>query len=251
VFVLFASIGGRLLFGSQTPIDPLTVIANATLLFGFFSPSDTPVIGGWSIGLEVVFYVTFPLLMLLRERGVLMIMAATLLTAWISSDLSQQQTLSEGWSTYVSPANHWIFFCAGVYARIYCDRWDLGQSMRIALLLLLLFFGLICSAGATELQMVTGWRRIALIFSCIASVMLLSKFRITGRLLSKICTLIGGASYPLYLLHPLLFFIANPFFNMANFYVWLALIVTALILATIVDRYFDSMLQVRIKKMGW
>ena len=177
-----------------------------TLLFGFANPADTPVIGGWSIGIEVVFYVLFPLLMMFRGRAVLMLSAAVLLTVWVSTDLAGAETLSQGWTEYVSPANHWVFFCAGVYARLHVQRRRIGVSLALAVTGIGLIIAVAACLGATELQIVTGWRRALLVPISVALVAMVGQLPIQGRAMYRICTTLGGTTYPLYLVHPLVFF---------------------------------------------
>jgi exopolysaccharide production protein ExoZ len=251
VAVLVVSLAGKALLGGAKPIEPLTVLANATLLFGFADPAATPVIGGWSIGVEVVFYVVFPLLMVMRTRGAAMLAAAALLTAWVSVGLAQQPSLSDGWGRYVAPANHWIFFCAGAYARFHADRWRVGQAAALAFVAAALAVAAACVVGATELQLVTGWRRAVLVVLSIAVVAAIGRIAVASETMRSICTAMGGASYPLYLVHPLVFFALRGSVNESSMAWWLALIGVALVAAVLADRYVDSMIQRRMKRLGW
>ena len=96
VVVVLASLMGKWLLRAQIPAW-LPTLANLTLLFGFVNPAVTPVIGGWSIGVEVVFYVAFPLLLVMRDRAKLSLLCAVLFSAWISVDLAQNASLGDGW----------------------------------------------------------------------------------------------------------------------------------------------------------
>ena len=251
IAALVMSLLGKYLFSETKSVDYMEVIASVTLIFGFFNPAATPVIGGWSIGVEIVFYVFFPLLMLFRERSVSMLLVGAILTAWISNDLMQQQNLTNGWNTYVVPANHWIFFCSGAYARLHVDSWHIEQPAAIGLLVSLLLIASFCVTGATELQIVTGWRRVVLVVICILFVALVGKLVIFNGTIQSICIAMGGASYPLYLLHPLLFFATQGLVKDPTVASWLSLVCLALLFAYLVDRYFDSIVQRRIKRLGW
>lgn len=250
VAVVAATLIGKAVLGGKS-IDLMTLLANLTLLFGFANPADTPVVGGWSIGIEVVFYVVFPLLLLLRGRLISMLAAAVLLTAWISTDLARAATLSQGWNQYVSPANHWVFFCAGVYARLYAARWRIAAPLALIVIGIGLLVALAASLGASELQIVTGWRRALLVPISVAVIALVAKVEVKSRSLQSICLAMGGASYPLYLVHPLVFFAMRGLAEPAGVNLWIGLVLVSLLLSFLADRYLDSKIQRHIKRLGW
>lgn len=251
VVVLFASCVGKAMRSSANPIEPMTVLVNLTLLFGFVNPAATPVIGGWSIGVEVVFYVVFPLIMLLRNWAAAMLVAATILTAWISTDIAKSSTLADAWSDYVVPANHLLFFCAGVLARLYSTRWHITKGGALTTLFVILVVATATVAGATELEMVTGLRRAVLVGLCVALVAVVGRLKVTCSTLRSISNAMGGASYPLYLVHPLIFFGTRRIIDGSGIVGWLTLVVLALFIAIIADRYADIPIQRRIKSFGW
>ena len=52
---------------ARRPVDRSDLLLNVTLTFGLVNPGATStVVGGWSIGIEVVFYALFPLIVWLR-----------------------------------------------------------------------------------------------------------------------------------------------------------------------------------------
>ena len=249
VVVVATLLGKAVLVGKS--IDLLTFIANVTLLFGFANPAATPVVGGWSIGVEVVFYVVFPLLLVLRDRAVAMLAAAVVLTAWVSTDIARAASLPQGWNQYVSPANHWVFFCAGVYARLHAPRWRIGVPLALAAIGVGLAVAAVACLGASELQIVTGWRRALLVLISVAIVMLVGHIPVQGSAMQAISKAMGGASYPLYLVHPLLFFALRGRIEPGAAHWWIGLVASALVLAFLADRYLDSTIQRRIKRLGW
>ena len=55
----------KLFKGGVTSDLLLTYLLNATFLFGFFNPSmNATLVGGWSLGIEAIFYLLFPCFML-------------------------------------------------------------------------------------------------------------------------------------------------------------------------------------------
>lgn len=250
VVVLLATLAGKALLGGRS-IDLPTFVANATLLFGFVNPAATPVVGGWSIGVEVVFYIVFPLLMVWPGRALPVLLAAALMTAWVSVDIASRPALADAWGSYVMPANHWIFFCAGVYARLHADRLRLASGTSLALIAACIVVATLSALGASELELVTGWRRALLVPLSVAVVALVGNLAVSHGGLQVLCSAMGGASYPLYLVHPLVFFALKSRLDMGTVTAWLGLVLAVLVLAFLADRFVDSSIQRRIKRMGW
>lgn len=246
--VVLASILGKQLTGAEIP-SLYVIIANLFLIFGFFDPAQTPVIGGWSIGIEVVFYVAFPLLVVMRRHALAIIATSIFLSSWITGLISAHGTLEAAWSEYVSPANHIIFFAAGTYAGFYLRRshqWSLGKG-RLALVCVVSMIVFV-SIGADKLTVVTGLHRVLLVPLSILLVLVTSRISFHSK--SVFAALFGAASYPLYLIHPLVYFFGAQFFPEPSL-LFVALLFAALIFALLVDLLIDKPLQRRLKGMGW
>lgn len=246
--VTLASLAGKVVTGKELP-DIYVIAANLMLVFGFTDPTQTPVIGGWSIGTEVVFYVAFPILLVLRRHMLAVLAISVFLTAWISSRLSGLETLAQGWSLYATASNHLIFFAAGAYAGLYLrDRKPLNSAVALALVAIILSTVALISLQITELSAVTGIHRLILAPLSILLVVVTSYIRITR--LSLFASVFGGSSYPLYLIHPLLFFLVARILP-ANSFFFLLLLITAIMMALFVDLLIDKPLRRRIKAAGW
>jgi exopolysaccharide production protein ExoZ len=250
ISVVILTVAGKAVLGGKF-VDPLTLLANLTLLFGFANPASSPVIGGWSIGVEVVFYLIFPLLLVLRKQVILMFLASVLLTAWVSADIARLDTLANGWEQYVSPANHWVFFCAGVYARLHSHIWRISTRCVQFLIWIALSVTIVACLGATELQIVTGWYRVLFTVLSIILVALLGRISVRDEFLQKFSAAMGGASYSLYLIHPLVFFGMLSKIDITRISVWAVCVMCTLVLSYFVDRYLDSKVQRSLKRMGW
>ena len=243
------SVLGRHLTGGDD-VDGWVAVANAVLLFGFFDPAKTPVIGGWSIGIEVVFYLILPIMLLLHKHVRIFLAVSVFLTAWISYDLAQHSSLANGWSVYVAPANHFVFFAMGVAGGLINDRLR-PTSGRWVSIWCAAMVGLvsIMATGATELEVVTEWRRVALASISFATVMVISTWHVDPAA-SKFCRSLGGLSYPMYLLHPLVFFAAAAVVQINTIQIW-GLLVLCTLLAIAVDRLFEQPLQRIVRRSGW
>jgi peptidoglycan/LPS O-acetylase OafA/YrhL len=98
ILVIVATTVGRSLISMGSLPPPFLLLTNSTLLFGFINPASTPVVGGWTIGVEVVFYLLFPFVMLMRHRPFQMIGISFLLTLFVSHDVSLHGSLPEAWN---------------------------------------------------------------------------------------------------------------------------------------------------------
>ena len=249
--VLLLSVAGKLLVTGK-PVDPYVFLANLTLVFGIVDPAATPIVGGWSIGVEVVFYIVFPLLVLLRRSAVQVLLATLVLAAWMDNSLRMHTTLADGWLLYVHPANQAIFFIAGVYLSLFdghVRRLGSGPHIVAVALGLVAMMAFVGAGARDELALVTGWRRVLLVATSIALVAALARLSLEGTT-ARAGSLLGGLSYPLYLIHPLVFFAVGKRLDAAVPTLLFLLLATALV-AIAADRWFDAPLQRRVKGLGW
>jgi peptidoglycan/LPS O-acetylase OafA/YrhL len=190
-------------------IEPVTarrLLENLTLSFGLFHPNHSLLLGGWSIGVECVFYLAFPLLIwLTRWRGALPLIALlSCLVAWrITLQIPELPELQK-FNGYARVPNHaCLFLLGGVIAdlrartqlRLRGLHVVLGLSVVVAVLL-----------GARPVvydhfELVTGWDRVAGVALCVAAVLACSLHRGQARFAPG--AVLGDLSYAVYLLHPL------------------------------------------------
>lgn len=247
--IVLLSIAGKIAIGGDVP-DIFTAAASVSLVFGFIDPANTPVIGGWSIGVEVVFYAFFPFMLLLRRYASIFLVLSVFLTAWISWRLAALPDLPSGWHWYVHPANHMIFFAGGIFMRLGADSWrPRSPGVWLGIVACVLVVAVVIATGATELELVTSWRRILLVASALLIVAALGALR-TPPGLTGAADMLGGLSYSLYLLHPLMYFLLSRFIplNAASI---LLLAASAIVAAILVDRFADMPLQRRLKGANW
>ena len=187
-------------------------LSNASFLFGFFNPSTHAVlIGGWSLGIEAIFYLLFPLLMLgFRKKGggvLIFIILLALQTAWIYATVGSGDYSMRAESYHQIPAFAAYFMggcLIGVQRRNATP--NKHQSFGVGLLLILSGFGLMLAINPdTQGQELVGWRGAVLTAMCFLLVYLAGKIDLTGRL-ANISKYLGDSTYGLYLLHPIIFF---------------------------------------------
>lgn len=247
--VVIASLLGRLATGGEIP-GLFVILANILLVFGFVDPAQTPVVGGWSIGVEVVFYVLFPIFILLRRHALIIIGLSIFLTGWITASVAQGQDLVAQWAFYVLPANQLVFFASGVFAALWLrGRKPFLTGWRahavVGAILIAIF---LVSVGATEFTAVVGARRAALVLLSVMLVIATAQIRIER--FKLLASLAGGASYPLYLIHPLVFLLAIRILPESTL-MYIGVLCLAIAMAIAVDLTLDKPLQKRIKSFGW
>jgi peptidoglycan/LPS O-acetylase OafA/YrhL len=186
--------------------DYQTIILNATFLFGLVpGKHESVVLAGWSIGIEMLFYILFPLLAAAVKtiRGVVIaFIIACCSSAWVQWQLGQ----TFGSYGYMNLITHLPFFMAGFGGYRIWQHLEFSQSRAGWLLLgLSLFLSLIIVSGSvpslTYLPRPIYLDLWALIFGAlILSVCLVSITPLEHTTLRR-C---GELSFSLYLLHPVL-----------------------------------------------
>ncbi|MEI6655146.1 MAG: acyltransferase [Verrucomicrobiota bacterium] len=95
------------------------LLLNYSLLFAWVNPADSIPMGGWSIGVEMVFYAFFPLILVLArhamQTAVLVVCLAVAPAAVFAFGLLRPAADFSGqWGLYVNPLNHLFLFVIGI-----------------------------------------------------------------------------------------------------------------------------------------
>jgi exopolysaccharide production protein ExoZ len=227
---------------------------NLSGLFGFvkwdtyFSP------GVWSIGNELVFYVFFPFFVFFAKssKSVLTILSGVIFGLYLYFaffKLSQDQTLGEQWRNYVNPLNQVFLFLGGFLIGLLLHKLKLST----AIVLLMMFTGLglfiFYPVSGDSIHLVTGINR--LIFTACCFLICISFYKITFTLPSVIhkpLTLLGEASYSVYLLHPIIYTLTGIAFKFIGNHVYvfpesvrlLTAVGSTLLISYFVYQYFEK-----------
>ena len=250
----------------------LTYVLNATLLFGFYMPSTHAVlVGGWSLGIEVVYYLLFPLLMMsFRWRGLAWGVFGVLLAiqvAWIVATIGQASGYVPNAQAYHQAPAFAAYFMGGCLIGVVRRRglalalaWHLPQSLGLAGLVA--GFALLLAANPVQQgDELIGWRGVLLCSACFALVDLAGRVKLQG-ITERVAGYFGDATYGVYLLHPVIFFglvfAVLPRLGIASPTGWplpqrialLALVLTAAFaLALLSEKYFEKPLRAWGKRL--
>ncbi|MHA1161626.1 acyltransferase family protein [Enterobacter ludwigii] len=198
-------------YGSIT-VDTWRYIQNILLIFGITNPTDYMLMGGWSIGNEVVFYLLFPLLIIMlsgRIQTVILLTLSIVMFVYCGFFyLDSKVDLVPQWGLYINPLNQIYFFVFGLILAKYLQP-HAGKSKVFVLLGMLLSFCIFLAfpVGGNQINIIVGWNKVVLSTSI---VLLCAFFFLIGELkrfkiVHNFFQFMGDVSYPLYLLHGVFF----------------------------------------------
>ena len=228
-----------------------------SMFFGFVDPTMATLTGGWSLGVEFVFYFLFPFLALVCGRNLWRSAAAGIASAilmmWFSSTLEPAMDLGAQWVWFTHPLNHLFFFAIGYLCGVFylqmrdhnC-RW-LGNRGVIGVASIAIF-SLVCllGVGGAQIQIVTGYRRTLIS----VLVVMLVGLQIFWNLGGRAPRILGNASYALYLIHPMIVLHLLPHIGLEN--VWwqfVVVVVSSGMLAALSFTAFEKPIQRTLRKV--
>ena len=189
---------------------PLRLALNATFAFGLWDPAVWALlIGGWTLGIEFVYYLFFPLVarLLRHPWGSLAVFAAVVALQWW---WIYRTVGAAGWTAGVVSYHHVPAFGAYFLGGCMLGYWQRRESPAapewqgwvvafawVGLLLLLM--------PAAPGQELLGARGVVLFTSVFVAVWLSGKVRLQGRT-AALAEWFGDVTFGLYLLHPMLLF---------------------------------------------
>lgn len=182
---------------------------NFTGLFGFIDWTKYIGTGVWSIGNELVFYIFFPVFILLAKKSKVLfyIFSLTLLAIYIYFAfvvLDPNSTAASQNYEYIHPLNQVFLFLGGFLIGYFFKNLRPPNYLCIVILILSFVAFIFIPAEGDSIHLVTGINRI--LFTILCFTICFSFYKLSFRLptfFDKTLTKLGEASYSVYLIHPI------------------------------------------------
>ncbi len=192
---------------------------NLTGLFGFVKWQTYFSAGAWSIGNELVFYVFFPFFILFSKSFkplfiILSVLIFSLYLYFAYSELNPNMVLGDQWGVFVNPLNQVFLFLGGFLIGLLFNKTKINNSTIVTLLIFGLGLFAFIPAQGNAINLVTGENRLLFTFCCL--LICFCFYKLTFKfpvIIHKPLTLLGEASYSVYLLHPIIYDLVGRFRN--------------------------------------
>jgi exopolysaccharide production protein ExoZ len=240
----------KALAGGKSIVDAAaTGLLNLSFTFGFGNPvSISAVTGGWSLGIEFVFYLVFPVMLsATRSRAWLALLIATFVLQYINvSQTLGGKTFSDAWADYSHPLSFAFYFMAGCCIGRLVEEGRIRPSPRWMVVFLIAALPLLVLQGDDNL---TGWKGAAL--PVCAAVLALSAAGLPIRGIgSVVSNALGRMSYGLYLIHSLVFAAVSLLFSSQPTVLVAGLTITiSAVSALVIETFYEGPVQERLRKM--
>ena len=163
--------------------------------------------------------------------------------------LNPDVTLSEQWKNYVNPLNQVYLFLGGFLIGFFLHKHQIRNYVIITLLLLVLALFTFYPATGNTINLVTGTNR--LIFTSCCFLICICFYKLTFKFpqfIHKPFTLLGEASYSVYLLHPIVWALTGSVSRLFSKYICyfpvsarlILSVLSTLIISYLVYQYFEK-----------
>lgn len=191
------------------------LLLNFTGLFGFIKWDTYFSTGVWSIGNELVFYVFFPFFVFFHKKmrpvfWFFCVLIFTLFFYFTFFKFSHEMSWQSQWKVYINPLNQVYLFLSGFLVGVFLNTVNIKNRILEVLLILSALLFVFIPSGDNVISIVSGWLRIVFYTCCILICISFYKLKFSlPSFLHKPLTLLGEASYSVYLLHPIIWSIIN------------------------------------------
>lgn len=199
-------------------VTPVRVVENITMTFGLVHPNHAMVLGGWSIGLEYVFYLVFPVLAFIARSRTALYLLAGALALWAlpyNFGVVENAVEHRKFHAYVQIPNHAFLFVLGALVADLRARIN-TRIPPLALLAALLVIAYGASLAQppflAHLEVMIGMARVKYVALCTLVVLLFAFTRLPSTRAIMPLAWLGELSYSVYLMHPFAWQMIEPFF---------------------------------------
>ncbi len=214
------------IFGAGFNFEKLFL--NLMLVFNLLPKEAEGIVwASWSIGVEVIFYIIFPLLIVLVKSlriSVILWMIGSFLSFLYRRNLELDAGIPSGYLHYAFMSQFGIF-CAGLLGcRLYLSLREANEILKKKILYLLIIFTFFLAgfllSDASIFLVISGRPDVqlwGLVFSCISIILAMKFQNITS---SKVFMYLGDRSYSIYLTHAVIIYFISPFLLTAYQYAY-------------------------------
>jgi exopolysaccharide production protein ExoZ len=228
----------------------LKILLNLTGLFGFVDWNGYIALGSWSIGNELTFYAVFPLMIwsMRRSNLALTLLALVLFGFYVYFAfffIDPAQPIASQWNNYVNPLNQvWLFMGGFLLGKIF-GKLQWSNVVPLSLIVIGLIVFSFFPASGDPVNAIIGVPRMMFTLSCF--LVCLGFYKLNWKpanFIHKPFSMLGEASYSLYLIHPILYNVIlelSQKFYILNVYVRVCLTgIATMILSYFVYHYFEK-----------
>lgn len=202
---------------SSVAVNIPTILLNVLFVFGFV-PSTGIVWGGWTVGVEMIFYVLFPVLLLVirTPRDALIFLLVALLAGYASKYVLHEQYLSVvplaryDWSKKTLISNLY-FFAVGIYAFKLWETLAKG-SFNLRVLIPTVAVGIVTTlliTDVSELFKDSGRFDLMVWAFGFGALCIWQSARPSYLFANRYLDYFGERSYSIYLLHPVIIYFSK------------------------------------------
>lgn len=228
-------------------------IVSSSLMFGLGNPgTNSLVLGGWSLGIELVFYLMFPFMLAFafsRYWLAVALLLALVQASFIHLVFHQRPDFRAAWDLYTQPLAFVAYFFAGcVIGRSMLSK-VAPPAWASAALAAASAAGILFLSGPTAVDTLTGWRGALLMVMAVALVFAAAQYRPRTSWQRALCIWAGEISYGTYLLHPLMYTAFQKVLPSIGFLPTLLLtLASTLVAAWLIEKYFEWPMRLAAKK---
>lgn len=191
-------------------VDGLRVITSMIGLFGFANPGVGSIAGGaWSIGIEIVYYFSFPILvaLALSRRFLFGMIFLVAQVSYTNHVLPSQGSLVPHWVSYTQPLSFIFYFYVGIVVSIHRENIKKIFGQQASYFLFAAFsFAILLTPSSSPLEILTGLKGIFMIVCVSLIVVFAAVLRVPDKLKTT-AEYMGNLSYGIYLWHSLILII--------------------------------------------